>query len=162
MGLRIEEEFLLRARIRAQFDMQGIIAAYRRLPKECGRELVLLQVKQAGIRDLSFGLHPNGVRAQHGGEVSRGVSVPRGLPVVGFDKTLAPDVQFGVVAVWKLGVEGIRASVAFARAGDAALDRKRSDLGKRVSPANSSHILFNNFHTLDSCCVLGLGRYDAE
>src|ERR1700682_3376623 len=88
-----------------------------------------------------FQLHP--LRSDQRAEFSARGLMPGGLPVVRFDPALFTDEEFHVVAIWQLGIEGVRPSFTLATR-ERSFQRECLDLAQGLRPASGLDVLRDN------------------
>src|SRR5580692_3569082 len=81
-------------------------------------------------------------------------AMPRGFAVVRLDDVLVADDELGVVAIGKLGVEGVGAGFAVGGVGERAFDQDRLRLREIFATALRFDVLIDDFFG-----VLGAGGY---
>jgi len=86
---------------------------------------------------------------QRAGFPARGL-MPGGLSVVGFDPALFIHEQFHVVAIWQLGIEGVRRGFTVA-ARERSFQRECLDLAQSLRSAGSLDVPLDNL----SCFLRG-------
>src|SRR6267142_5584361 len=93
---------------------------------------------------LARGLELGAVRPNESGEFSVRGAMPGGFAVVGFDQADVTNDQFGVIAIGKLGVEGVGSGLAIGCV-KGAFDDYRCGFGERFGPASGFNVLVYDF-----------------
>src|SRR6267154_6841705 len=107
---------------------------------------------------LACGLELGAIRPNEGGEFSVRGAMPGGLSVVGFDQAYVATDQFGVIAIGKLGVEGVGSGFAIGCV-KGTFDDHRCCLGERLGAACSFDVLVYDFLRVLRTCWLSKQGY---
>src|SRR5258707_11905219 len=107
---------------------------------------------------LPRGLKLGTIRSYEGGEFSVRGAMPRRFSVVGFDQADVANDQFGVIAIGKLGVEGVGSVLAIRRV-KGTFDDDRCCFGERSGAACSFDVLVYDFLRVLRTCWLSKQDY---
>src|SRR5882762_3455035 len=102
---------------------------------------------------LARGLELGATGSNQGGEFTVRSAMPGGLSVVGFDQAYLANDQLGVIAIGKLGVEGVGSVLAIRRV-KGTFDDYRCGFGERLGAACSSDVLVYDFLRVLRTCRL--------